>query len=257
VFMLIGLQLPNITSAVEEVSLGQAIWYGIAISLVLIVTRIFCTLGASLFTRFIGRFITVAERNPGWKIPFVFGWSGMRGVVSLAAALSIPVLISEGESFPYRNLILIITFIVILVTLVFQGLTLPWVMRKLNVVDDSRAARQQEQELIIRKAMAETSLKFLERAHGKEQELNEHLKNLSAKLRTDLTVFQQDIEGFNNVSRHSLVQYQNIYLALLDEQRKSLNELNRQQELDEELIRKYLSLVDLEETKLREISVTA
>jgi len=70
-------------------------------------------------------FITVAEPNPGWKGPIIFGWSGMRGVVSLAAALSIPLLINEGQPFPHRNLILFITFIVILVTLVVQGLTLP------------------------------------------------------------------------------------------------------------------------------------
>jgi monovalent cation/hydrogen antiporter len=254
VFMLIGLELPSITSEVEEVSLGQAIAYGLAISLVLIVTRICCTLGAAVFTRFIGRFITVADRNPGWKIPLVFGWSGMRGVVSLAAALSIPVLIDQGQPFPYRNLILIITFVVILITLVFQGLTLPWVMRKVNIEDESAPMRERHQEVTIRKTIAETSLRFLEQAHGKGPYLNEHLKNLSAKLRTDLNVFEQDITDVNNASRHSLIQFQNIYLTLLEEQRKALYKLNRDDGYDEELIRKYLSLVDLEETKLRELS---
>lgn len=254
VFMLIGLELPAITSAVEEVSLGQAIWYGLVISVVLIVTRICCTLGASLFTRVAARFITVADRNPGWKIPLVFGWAGMRGVVSLAAALSIPVLIQQGQPFPYRNLILTITFIVILVTLVFQGLTLPWLIRRMNIGDNGAGAREQEQELTIRKAIAETSLKFLEQAHGDDLQLNEHVKNLSAKLRTDLSVFEQDMQSFNNESRDLMVQYHEIYLALLDEQRKALHKLNRKEEYDEELIRKYLSIVDLEETKLREIS---
>ena len=254
VFMLIGLQLPSIISEVEGVSLGQAIWYGVAISLVLIVTRMCCSFGAVAFTRFAGRFITVADRKPGWKIPFVFGWSGMRGVVSLAAALSIPVLIQPGQPFPYRNLILVITFIVILVTLVFQGLTLPWVIRKSKIEDASAGIREQEQELVIRKAIAETSLKFLEQVYGKEQQPNEHLKNLSAKLRTELSVFQQDIQEFNNVSKDLLAEYQRFYLTLLDEQRKALHHLNHQDGYDEELIRKYLSLIDLEETKLREVS---
>jgi len=251
--MLIGLQLPSITREVEEVSLGQAIRYGVAISLVLIVTRICCTLGAAVFTRFAGRFITVADPHPGWKVPFVFGWAGMRGVVSLAAALSIPVFIQQGEPFPYRNLILIITFIVILVTLVFQGLTLPWVIRRIKIEDKS--ARIPEQELAIRKVIAETSLKFLERTHGDAQEINEHLQNLSAKLRTDLNAFQQDIQEFNKTSRDLLLQFQDVYSALLDQQRKALLALNRKEEYDEELIRKYLSLVDLEEIKLREISI--
>jgi NhaP-type Na+/H+ or K+/H+ antiporter len=187
-------------------------------------------------------------------MPFVFGWAGMRGVVSLAAALSIPVLIQPDQAFPYRNLILVITFIVILVTLVFQGLTLPWVMRKLEVTDSSAEEHEQEQELIIRKTITETSLQFLEQSLSGEQQLNEHLKILSAKLRNDLAIFQQDVAAFNSISRNLLVQYHTIYLALLDEQRKALHQLNRKQEYDEELIRKYLSLVDLEETKLREVA---
>jgi CPA1 family monovalent cation:H+ antiporter len=255
VFMLIGLQLPSITRGVEEVSLGQAIWYGLAISLVLVVTRICCTIGASFFTRFIGRFITVADRNPGWKIPFVFGWSGMRGVVSLAAALSIPLFVQPGVPFPYRNVILIITFIVILVTLVFQGLTLPWVIKKVGIEDVSARAREQQQELSIQKSVAETSLRFLEQTYGEEQHLNEYLENLSSKLHTDLRLFQQGTGGSDNTSRDLLVQYRDIYLALLDEQRKALHELNRKEEYDEDLIRKHLSLVDLEETKLRGVSL--
>ncbi|MBA4053954.1 MAG: Na+/H+ antiporter [Marivirga sp.] len=255
VFMLIGLQLPSIISEVEGVSLGQAIWYGLAISLILIVTRICCTLGASLFTRFMGRFITVADRNPGWRMPFVFGWSGMRGVVSLAAALSIPVLLDQGQPFPYRNLILVITFIVILVTLVFQGLTLPWVIKKMKIEDESGEEKAKQQELTIRKAIAEVSLKYIEQTQGKDQELNEHMTNLMAKLRTDLNMFQQDLSEFNEISRDTLSQFQHTYLALLDEQRKALHRLNREEEFDEELIRKYLSLIDLEETKLREVSV--
>src|SRR3990170_7422865 len=110
VFMLIGLQLPVITKELGTVSLKDAILYGFIITAVLIVTRI------------ISRYITTADSNPGWSGPLIIGWAGMRGVVSLAAALSIPVYLSDGSAFPQRNLILFITFMVILVTLVFQGL---------------------------------------------------------------------------------------------------------------------------------------
>jgi CPA1 family monovalent cation:H+ antiporter len=256
VFLLIGLQLPYIITEVEEVSLAQAIGYGIAISVVLMITRLCCAFGASAFTRFIGRYITVADRNPGWKLPFVFGWAGMRGVVSLAAALSIPVLIQPGEPFPYRNLILIVTFIVILVTLVFQGLTLPWVIKKVQLQDGSAFVKEQAQELAIRKVMTKRSLKFLEVKYGEAPEPNEHLKILSAKLRNDLSVFEKDIEEFNKANRDMLMEYHDVYLSLLDEQRKALHDLNLKEEYDEELIRKYLSLLDLEETKLREGSFT-
>ena len=93
VFLLIGLQLPIITQQLGDISLGKAIWYGLAISLVLIISRLLSAFGASAFTRFMSHFIKVAERDPGWKGPLIFGWAGMRGVVSLAAALSIPLLI--------------------------------------------------------------------------------------------------------------------------------------------------------------------
>lgn len=90
VFMLIGLELPEILEGLEDYSLGEAITYGLVISLIIIITRIGFALLSSVFTVFIGRFITVADRSPGWRGPFIVGWAGMRGVVSLASALSIP-----------------------------------------------------------------------------------------------------------------------------------------------------------------------
>jgi Na+/H+ antiporter len=251
IFLLIGLQLPSITRQLGEISLGRAIWYGLVISVVLILTRLLCTLGASLFTRVMSRFITVADPNPGWRGPLVFGWAGMRGVVSLAAALSVPILIQEGQPFPYRDLILFITFIVILVTLVFQGLTLPWLIRKVKPEDKSTIP-EHKQEIIIQKKIAQASLQFLEEKYGDDCLLNEHLNNLHARLKLDLRFFNQELEEINNPKENSLKSYQTIYLELLEQQRSLLNEMNRLAEFDEELIRKYLSLIDLEEFKIRE-----
>jgi CPA1 family monovalent cation:H+ antiporter len=252
VFLLIGLQLPSITRQVEEVSLGQAIGYGLAISLVLLIARLLSALGAAVFTRFMSHFITVADRNPGWRIPVIFGWAGMRGVVSLAAALSIPVLTQEGQPFPYRNLILFITFIVILVTLVFQGLTLPWLVRKINPTVKYASIPEQDQEIIIQKKIAKHSLQFLEDNYGEDARVNEHLSNLQARLKIDLLFFDREIEEIKSAKENSLINYQRIYLELLDQQRRILNEMNNHAEVDEELIRKYLSLIDLEEFKIRE-----
>src|SRR6187455_256004 len=177
IFLFIGLQLPSIVSQLGDTSLPKAIWYGLAISLVLIIARFLCTFGASLFTRFMSRFIKVADANPGWKGPIVLGWAGMRGVVSLAMALSIPLFIN-GEAFPYRNLILFITFIVILVTLVFQGLTLPWVIRKVKPEDRFTAIPEHQQEIIIQKKIAQASLNYLREQYGDNRVKSEHLDNL-------------------------------------------------------------------------------
>src|SRR5215216_2367631 len=177
IFLLIGLQLPSITGQLGDISLGRAIWYGLVISSVLIVTRLLSTLGTSLFTRFMSRFVTVADPNPGWRGPLVFGWAGMRGVVSLAAALSVPILITEGQPFPFRNLILFITFIVILVTLVLQGLTLPWLIRRVKPEDKYNTIPERRQELIIQKKIAQIAHQYLEERYGGDSLQNEHLKN--------------------------------------------------------------------------------
>ena len=245
-------KLPSIIQQLGDISLGRAIGYGLGISLLLIVTRFLCTLGASLFTRFMSHFITVADPNPGWRSPIVIGWAGMRGVVSLAAALSIPLLIQEGQPFPYRNLILFITFIVILVTLVFQGLTLPWFIRKVKPEDKHTVIPQEEQEIIIQKKIAKASLQLLEEKHGKERLKNEHLNNLISRLQIDVDFFQRDLEELKSTTDNSLSNYQHIYLELLEEQRRLLNEMNKLSKFDEDLIRKYLSLIDMEEFKLRE-----
>ncbi|MEO6719343.1 MAG: Na+/H+ antiporter [Ferruginibacter sp.] len=249
VFLLIGLQLPSIAQQLEDISVGTAIWYGLGVSLVLIITRMLCTFGAAGFTMVMSRFITVADDNPGWKGPLILGWAGMRGVVSLAAALSIPILMKGGQPFPNRNLILFITFIVILVTLVFQGLTLPWLIRKVKPKDKFTSIPEHQQEIIIRKKIAEASLNYLQEQFGNDLQ-SEHLNNLVARLQIDVDYFQRDVEELSN--DNTLSSYQRVYLELLEQQRKLLYKINHRAEFDEDLVRKYLALIDLEEYKLRE-----
>lgn len=257
IFLLIGLQLPGIEGQLGEISLASAVGYGLAISAILIVARLLCTLAAALFTRLASHFITVADSNPGWKAPLIAGWAGMRGVVSLAAALSIPLAINDDQPFPYRNLILFITFIVILVTLVLQGLTLPWLIRKVNMEDHYAPLPENEQELVIQKKLAQVSLNYLQDKYGSGEIKNDHLNNLMARLKLDLSFLQQSSEDRKIPNVNGLSEFQKMYLNLLEEQRRFLNEMNRRTEFNEELIRKYLALVDLEELKMREKKLDA
>ena len=252
IFLLIGLQLPGITNDLGSINLMGAIKYGLAISLVLILARFLCTFGAALFTKVASRFITVADPNPGWKSPLISAWAGMRGVVSLAAALSIPLTINGTQPFPYRNLILFITFIVILVTLVFQGFTLPWLIRKVKLEDRFSLATEEEQEIILQKKIAKVSLQYLKDKHGDDQEQNKYLNNLLARLQLDLDLFKSDIKELIETNQNEQLDYNRILLELLEHQRKSLHEINKGTEIDEELIRKYLALIDLDEFKIRE-----
>jgi CPA1 family monovalent cation:H+ antiporter len=255
IFLLIGLELPFVTRQLGNISLGSAVWYGLIIAFVLIVTRLICTLGTSVLMRVMSRFITVPDPNPGWKGPLLFGWTGMRGVVSLASALSVPILTEAGQPFPYRALILFITFVVILMTLVFQGLTLPWLIRKVNLQDRFTVIPEQKQEIIIQKKLAQASLRLLEEKYSGERLRNEHLDNLFLKLEIDLKFFDRQIEESNFVQQNSSKGYQSIYLEVLEQRRNLLNKMNRRTEFDEELIRKYLLLIDVEEFKVREIGL--
>ncbi len=252
VFLLIGLQLPSIIDQLGETKLSEAITYGLAISLVLIIVRLLCALGASAFTRWVSRYITVADTNPGWRLPLIYGWAGMRGVVSLAAALSVPLLTNEGRPFPYRNLILFITFIVILVTLVFQGLTLPWLIKKMNLVDKFAIIPEHEQEILIQKKILQYSIQHLEDKYNEDGAKNKQLNDLLEKLRIELRLFNQTLEEADETQEHPYKNYQHVYLQLLEHQRELLNRINLKAEFDEELVRKYHSLIDIEEFKVRE-----
>lgn len=251
VFMLIGLQLPSLVEGLGDVSVSTAIGYGLLISLVLIVARLLSTLGAAVFTMFMSRFITVAEAKPGWKAPVITGWAGMRGVVSLAMALSIPNLLN-GAVFPHRNLILFITFVVILVTLVLQGLTLPWLVKRIKLDDRFNPVPEQTQELTIQRKLALVSLKHLEDNYPELWPSNEYLVNLHARLKIDLRLRDEKLANSTTGSSRTAEQFYDVYFEILEQQRQVLKKINSHAEYDEELVRKYLALIDIEEYKLRE-----
>lgn len=252
VFMLIGLQLPAITRHMDSVGVATAIGYGLAISALLIVTRLACTIGASYFTRFMSRFITVADTNPGLKGPLIMGWSGMRGVVSLAAALAIPLTMDDGQAFPQRNLILFITFVVILVTLVLQGLTLPWLIHKLNITPEAGALSEEEQVLILQKKLSQKTLHHLEESYAFVWPRNAYLKVLHDKLQLDKSLLSDAPVDVQAAGWADLRTYQSVYLDLLERQRTLLHTINHKAEFDEDLIREQITLIDLEELKIRE-----
>lgn len=244
VFMLIGLDLPQITRGLEDVSLLSAIGYGVLITFVLIVSRILSSYGAVLVTLIARNFITVADsRNPGLKAPFILGWTGMRGVVSLAAALSIPVYLNNGNGFPQRNLILFITFIVILLTLLIQGLTLPYFIKKIkfNTEDDSLSRNDIYNN--IRQELAEFAVNYLKTNYNSQVENNTSLQHLIHKWEQHSTEMEDESIG---------EELKIIYLDLLNQQREWLRNRNKEdQTLDESIIRRQMHYLDIEEEKLR------
>lgn len=253
VFMLIGLQLPLIVQQLGRDGLLYGIKYGLLISFSLIILRMLCTLGATVFTMAVSHVITTADPNPGWRGPVLLGWAGMRGVVSLAAALSIPLKLTDGTPFPQRPMILFITFTVILVTLVFQGLTLPTLVRWVKMEDPDFPLPPEEQELRIRKKMALAALNLLNEKYPGELESNELLAGLRTKLETDAKISEQMQHPATSEEPADIAvdRYRKIYSKVLREQRRLLEQLNKKAEVDENIIRKYSGLLDLEEEKSR------
>jgi CPA1 family monovalent cation:H+ antiporter len=244
VFLLIGLDLPEISEGLKQegISLTTAISYGLLITAVLIIVRFIASFGALVVTKIAARFITVADRNPGTRGPIVLGWAGMRGVVSLAAALSIPVEVSAGVPFPHRNLILFITFIVIITTLLLQGLTLPYVIKKVNLPDYHDYMAEDEAESLIKSGLAENTLQHINAKHGDRLIIDHRLQQLAAKW-----------EVVNKSSgKESAFENKEIHYDILELQRQWLLSKNKSDnKIDEEVIRKFLYQIDLEEEKIR------
>ena len=252
VFLLIGLELPVVIKDLGEDSLRTAIWYSVVISALVIVLRLACTFGASVFTVWVSRYITTADSRPGWKGPLLLGWAGMRGVVSLAAALSIPVYLDNGARFPERSLILFITFSVILVTLVLQGLTLPTLIRWVKMEDPDATMPEEKQDAVVRKKISQAALRVLKEQHADKLENNALLQSLHHRLEAEVDMLQAVASADTPIDAADSFYppYRQVYLELLEEQRQLLHALNRKQEVDEAIVRKYLSLLDIEEEKL-------
>lgn len=252
VFMLIGLEMPEIMRNLGDYSRGQAIFYGVVISLVIIVTRILTALGTAAWTRFIARWITVADSRPGWRGPIVIGWAGMRGVVSLASALSIPLLLNNGSPFPYRSLILFITFIVILITLVLQGLTLPWVIRLVGLDKQEPVVSEAEEEAKIHQHLLTAAVGLLDEQYMDLMKKQPILQNLYTQMKNDLQLTSSYLEGeeCNEKDRQASLVYNSIYLELLGTQRERLFQLRDGDLFEDELIRKVEGQLDIEQEKL-------
>lgn len=252
VFMLIGLEFPVIVNALGPDGLGPAIKYSLIITGVLVVGRLMCTYGALYFTIFISRYITVADSHPHPKVPLLFGWAGMRGVVSLAAALSIPLTLNNDFPFPNRNLILFITFTVILVTLVLQGLTLPALIKWVNLPDPDYTTPFEQQRQLVRKKLSALALKILDEEYAGKAENNEMIRSLRLRYHADME-FLKDWEKEDSEKRAEEYyhDYRDIMAHLVREQRALLKTLNKKENISDELIKQQLEMLDLEQEKMR------
>jgi Na+/H+ antiporter len=188
VFVLIGLQFPQIRASIHEYGLAKILLDGAIFSLILIALRLVWTFPGSRISFWINTRILKHRLRPAPpQQVFVVGWTGMRGVISLAGALALPVVLMDGSPFPHRDAIILLTFCVIFVTLVLQGLTLPQLVRWLGLAG---AGGPNCEELEARRIVTEAAVAHLTEAREQDElradelydDLIEHYRNHLASL---------------------------------------------------------------------------
>ncbi|AKZ58081.1 putative Na+/H+ antiporter [Streptomyces ambofaciens ATCC 23877] len=248
VFALIGLQLPVVLKGLGEYEGADAAWYAVAVFLVVAAARFVWVYPATFLPRLSAR-VRAREGDLSWKGPFVISWAGMRGVVSLAIAFSIPLTVHGGEPFPGRNLILFLTFTTVIGTLVVQGVSLPPLIRLLKFP----ARDVQAETLAEANAQAQAS-------RAAEQRLDELLADernalpapLADRLRTVLerrrNAVWERLGQANPVTGESVDDtYRRLSREMIGAEREVFVRLRDGRYIDDEMLRTLLRRLDLEE----------
>jgi CPA1 family monovalent cation:H+ antiporter len=247
VFLLIGLQLPAVLSGLRDgpYSAGDVAVWSLAVLAVVIVVRFLWVFPGAYGPRLLSRRIREREGGLPWTWPVVVSWAGMRGVVSLAAAFAL------AADFPERDLLLFITFVVVFGTLVLQGLTLPWVIRRLGVVGreayTDRLAEANAQHRAARAGVDRLDQLLAEEPAPPPPDVVEKLRTL-AEHRSNAA--WERIGGPANARETPSAQYRRLRTAMLQAERDEFVRLRDSGELDDEVLRTVVRDLDLEETLL-------
>jgi CPA1 family monovalent cation:H+ antiporter len=249
VFVLIGLQLPHVLSGIRGYSLRELLLYGAFFSAMVIVLRLLWMFPGAKLAYFIRtRLLRQTYPKPTAKQIFVIGWTGMRGVVALAAAIALPEVLSDGSPFPQRNLIIFLTFSVIFVTLVLQGLSLPPLIRALGLVGKGGTEDEEEE---ARRIITSTALSHLESARGEDlADFAAVYDDLSRRYTRRLASLSKETSDDDGMSNQELARYRKILGELLRLERKTALRLRNEGRINDAVLRKIEHELDLSETRL-------
>lgn len=251
-FILIGLQLPVIVDGLREsgIGAGEAIADAALVTVLVILTRLAWSFGVTALIRTLDRRPQQRERRASWRLRVVAAWSGMRGAVSLAAALALPLTTDAGAPLPGRDLILFVTFGVILFTVVGQGLTLPWLIRRFDVAEDG--TEEEREELRARLGAAAAALERLDELSIEEWTQEDTVKRVRALYefrRRRFKVQAGKIEDEDGIEDRSL-SYQRLMHQIYAAQRGALVGLRNEGQISAEVMRRIEREIDLEEERL-------
>ena len=246
IFILIGLQLPLILKEIGRISIIDLLWYGTLISLATIIVRIIWVYPGAYLPRWFSKRIRQRELRPDPKLVSVVAWSGMRGVVSLAAALALPLTVGEKKlPFPNRDIIIFLTFSVIFSTLVLQGLTLPKLIRWLGIKQGDEELHEEHQ---ARLKVAFAMIEHIEENYAlalSEDALNQ------IKTRYEIRIQRIRKDQTNQkITEQQIAEFQLLLQELVTTERKVLLRMKKAGEISDEVLRRIEYELDLEETRL-------
>lgn len=262
IFILIGLQLPSIIKDLGRYPFATILGYGLIISLVTIIVRIIWVFGGAYWLSFFQKNKMhgatagyEADSRNTWKNVMVVAWTGTRGVISLAAALALPLALDDGSAFPKRSSIIFLAFVVIFVTLVVQGLTLPFLVRWLKINPEDNT---DEEERELQLYLASSTLHFIEHEFPVQGDtrLQQQLKNK----------YEQQVRKLTKeIQLHKRAKYFNYEVKPAEPdnllsakveinkfQRELLIRLHKDGEFSDEVIRQVEREIDIDELKLNQ-----
>jgi monovalent cation/hydrogen antiporter len=247
VFVVIGLQLPYVIEQIGGLSRVVLLEYGVGFSAAIIALRMAWVYGETYIAYIVRCWVQKVEvKQPDPRGLFVIGWGGMRGVLSLAAAVSLPYALPGGGKFPQRSMIIYLAFCLIVATLVLQGLTLPWLIRSLGL-SSSSGITDEEQE--ARRVMLREALVHLDRKRSKNRDQSTMFAELIASYQRRLDAIpaerEQPAQGLVDQVRRS-----HAILAALEVERQALIRLRNEERIDDEVLRTLQRELDFAESRV-------
>jgi CPA1 family monovalent cation:H+ antiporter len=246
-FVLIGLQLRFVVQGLDRPASTLAA-YALAVSAVVVASRLLWLFTVPYVIRALDRRPSQRARRVGWRLRMIAAWSGMRGAVSLAAALALPFETHARTPFPDRNLIIFLTFAVILATLVVQGLSLPLLIRGLGIADDDGDAQE---ELRARLTATKAALAQIDALREEDWTREDTLDRMRAlyeyrKRRFAARAGKIEDDGYEDRS----FTYQRIAQTVLSAQRDALVDLRDDGTISNDVMNRVIRELDLEESRL-------
>ncbi|MCE9501593.1 MAG: cation:proton antiporter [Leptospira sp.] len=250
-FILIGLQLPSILRGISVYPTDKLILSSAVISVTVIIARFVWIFPGTYLPRFFFSGIRKRESSPSMRGVIVTSWAGMRGIVSIAAAMAIPEYDNDGIPFPNRDLLIFLTYVTVLVTLVVPALTLPFLIRYLKLKSEDNTEKQ---EILARIECAEAGLNFLETYKADETNIPEEINFLKQEYAEKLTLLKMEIfeSGMDALlKRKSSIR--NVRVKAIESERKKLIQLRNNGMIHDHILFKIQAELDMKELGIRKI----